>query len=273
MRFPAALGAALPWLFLAELASAQPPPDSAAPAKDPAPAAPEPAPSAAPTTATTSPSGPALVIVPAESDQPQLEPVPSAHDTLGGHFVLGAAVGAKWPFGSLSDGTKQDQELGAGLALNLDLGVGLSRNVVIGVWGELDDYASPAKAATCAACSARSFAGGPFIRYHIVQGTRFDPWGAIALGLRQTTVDHDNFSVRNADQATGVATTTHFVGPDWLRLTLGGDWYPLANVGVGPYVEFDVGAYNRHPHSSTVGTEIHTGLGTGLRLTLDFPGK
>jgi len=270
MRFPAALSAALAWLFLAELASAQTP-DSAAPKPDAPPEAAAPVTSAAPAAAAL--AAPALVVVPAEPDQPQLEPIASAHDTLGGHVVLGAAVGAKWPFGSLSDGTKQDQELGAGLALNLDLGVGLSRNVVIGVWGELDDYASPAKTATCVACSAKSFAGGPFLRYHIVQGTRFDPWGAIALGIRQTTVDHDSFSIRSTGTATPAATTTHFIGPDWLRLTLGGDWYPLANVGIGPYVEFDVGAYNRHPHSSTVGTEVHTGLGTGLRLTLDFPGK
>jgi len=214
-----------------------------------------------------------MVIVPGEPDQPVLEPIPSAHDTLSRHFVLGAALGAKWPFGSLSDGNKQDQALSAGLALNLDLGVGLSRNVVLGVWGEFDDYSSPASSANCAACSAKSFAGGPFLRYHIVQGTRFDPWGAIALGVRQTTIENDNVSVRTAGETKGSPTTTHFVGPDWLRLSLGGDWYPLANVGIGPYVEFDIGAYNKHPHSDTVDTTIHTGLGTGLRLTLDFPGK
>ena len=209
-----------------------------------------------------------MVIVPGEPEQPVLEPIPSAHDMLGGHFVVGASVGAKWPFGSLSDGVKQDQALSAGLALNLDLGVGLSRNVVLGVWGEFDEYLSPAASAVCAACSAKSFAGGPFLRYHIVQGTRFDPWGAIAVGVRQTNIDHDNVSTRP-----GVTETTHYFGPDWLRLSLGGDWYPLANVGIGPYVEFDIGAYNKHPQSSTVDTEIHTGLGTGLRLTLDFPGK
>jgi hypothetical protein len=261
-------------LFLAELAGAQTP-DSAAPETDTPHAATAPASSATPAPAAGSPAAPALVIVPGEPDQPLLEPIPSAHDTLGGHFVLGASVGAKWAFGSLSDGTDQDQALGAGLALNLDLGVGLSRNVVLGVWGEFDDYSSPAATANCAACSAKSFAGGPFLRYHIVQGTRFDPWGALAIGVRQTTIDNDNVSITTAANATpqGSAATTHFIGPDWLRLSLGGDWYPLANLGIGPYVEFDIGAYNKHPHSNTVDTTIHTGLGTGLRLTLDFPGK
>jgi hypothetical protein len=256
MRFPAALSAALAWLFLAALARAETP-NSAAPAGDSAPAsAPAPASGEAEAAAST-PTPPAMQIVPAEPDEPVLEPIPSAHDTLSHHFVVGASLGAKWPFGSLADGTKQNQALGAGLALNLDLGVGLSRNVVLGAWGELDDYSSPS---ACPACSTKSFAGGPFVRYHIVQGTRFDPWGAIAIGLRQTKVDAGG-------------TSTNYFGPDWLRLVLGGDWYPFANVGIGPYLEFDVGAYNKHPHSRTVDTAIHTGLGTGLRLTLDFPGK
>ncbi len=252
MRFPAALGAASASLFLAGLASAQTP-DSAAPAADPAASAPDAvAPAAAP-----APAAPAVVVVPNEPDQPVLEPIPSAHDTLGHHFVIGGAFGAKWPFGSLVNGAKQNQSLGAGLALNLDLGFGVSRNVVLGVWGEFDDFSSPS---ACPSCSTKSFAGGPFLRYHIVQGTRFDPWGAIALGLRQTKLD----------PGAGNATSSFF-GPDWLRLTLGGDWYPLANLGIGPYVEFDVGAYNSHPGSA--GVALHTGLGTGLRVVLDFPGK
>jgi hypothetical protein len=265
MRFPAVSSAALASLFFAQLASAQGAPDSAAPEASPAQAAAPavskaPAPEATPVDAAAPPvaaTAPTLDVVPADPDQPILEAIPNARDTLGHHFILGAAVGAKWPFGSLSDGTKQHSELGAGLAFNLDLGVGLSRNVVLGAWGEFDTNGSPSE---CHWCSSTSFAGGPFVRYHIVQGTRFDPWGAIAIGVRHTSVD--NHSV-----------TSNFFGPDWLRLTLGGDWYPLANLGVGPYVEFDLGAYNSHPHSAIVDTTIHTGLGTGVRFVLDFPGK
>ena len=258
MRFSAALGAASASLFLAALASAEPV-DGAATAADPA-ASPAPASSSAvPAPAAATAPAPAVVIVPNDPEQPLLEPIPRAHDTLGHHFVIGGAVGAKWGFGSLSDGSKQSQTLGTGLALNLDLGFGLSRNIVLGAWGEFDDYSSPS---ACPQCSTTSFAGGPFLRYHIVQGTRFDPWGAIAVGVRQTKVDPGAGSSKSS-----------FFGPDWLRLTLGGDWYPLANLGIGPYVEFDIGAYNQHPSSSTVDTTLHTGLGTGLRVVLDFPGK
>jgi hypothetical protein len=249
MRFPAALGIASASLFLAGLAGAETP-NGEAPTASPAKASSVAAPAAA---------GPAVVVVPNDPDQPLLEAIPNARDTLGHHFVIGGAVGAKWGFGSLSDGSKQSQVLGTGLALNVDVGFGLSRNIVLGVWGEFDDYSS---ASACPQCSTTSFAGGPFLRYHIVQGTRFDPWGAIAVGVRQTKLD----------PGAGSATSSFF-GPDWLRLSLGGDWYPFANLGIGPYVELDIGAYNKHPNSSTVDTTLHTGLGTGLRLVLDFPGK
>ena len=251
MRTPAALSATLAWLFLAQVASAQTT-ASAAPepgaAEAPAPVAVAPAP-AAPTPALADPK---LVVVPAEPDQPPLEPIPNAHDTLGGHFVLGASLGAKWPFGSLEDGKKQSTHLGTGLGLNLDLGVGLGRSLVLGVWGEYDSHRAPSS--SCTECSSgRSFAAGPFLRYHIVQGTRFDPWGQLAVGVRYT----------HTQPPTSDASANYF-GPEILKLALGGDWYPTSNVGFGPYVTFDFGTFD---------STVHSGFGTGLRLVLDFPGK
>jgi hypothetical protein len=281
MRTPVALRVALGLVLSAQLAGAETPASaptepSAAPAPKaaPPPAAPAAgtattdtaspgtaapnapdtaaAPDAATTPGTPTPGadGSEPVVVPAESDQFALEPIPSARDTLGGHFVLGASAGAKWLFGSLEEGQKANDILGTALALNLDLGYGLSRNVVIGLWGELDNHSKPSGCPTCE--GGKSFAGGPFIRYHLVQGTRFDPWGALALGVRSTNTDT---SIGSKD----------YVGVDLLKLTLGGDWYPTSNVGFGPYVTFDWGTYG-----SGGG---HTGLGTGLRLVLDLPGK
>ena len=268
MRTPVALRVTLGLVFLAQFASAEtpasaPPEPSAKPAQAaaPAPASAAPdttaVPAAAPAPAAPAPAAPAApaaeagpVVVPAESDQPLLEPIPSAHDTLGGHFVLGAALGGKWQFGSLEQDRKLNDFLGAALALNLDLGFGLTRNIVLGVWGEFDNHGTPSG---CRVCNGgKSFAGGPFIRYHLVQGTRFDPWGAFALGLRSTSVDTD---IGNKD----------YFGVDIMRLSLGGDWYPTSNIGFGPYVSFDWGTYG-----SSGG---HTGLATGLRVVLDLPGK
>ncbi|HEX2670565.1 MAG TPA: hypothetical protein VHM25_06830 [Polyangiaceae bacterium] len=255
MRTPVALCAALGLVFLAQLASAETPagrpPEPSAPTHAPTPApAPPPAPGSTPAVvealAPAADAGP--VVVPADDAPPPLEPIPSAHDTLGGHFVLGAALGPRWPFGSLEAGKSQQSYMGAALAVTLDIGYGLSRNVVVGAWGEFDNHYSPSG---CKSCSATSFAGGPFIRYHLVQGTRFDPWGAFAVGLRSTQVDP------------GVGTDDYF-GVDFMKLTIGGDWYPTSNVGFGPYFSFDAGTY---------GSRVHTGLSTGLRLVFDLPGK
>jgi hypothetical protein len=245
MRSFAVPCAALAGSFLATLAHAE------APASDAAPVTSASAPAAATPPAPAAPS--AMVIVPGDSDQPILEPIPSARDLLGGHFVLGAAVGAKWPFGSFNDTQTQRSQLGPGLALNLDLGVGLSRSVVLGAWGEFDDYSAPPQ---CSVCSGKSFAGGPFLRYHAVQGARFDPWAAFAIGLRQTNIDN------------GGSLSEHYFGPELLRLTAGGDWYASSNFAFGPYVELNMGTYGKFASGT-----LHTDLGTGLRLVLDFPGK
>ena len=163
MRTPVALCAALGLVFLAHLASAETPASaSPEPKAAPAPATPAPAPAAAPapgaTPGTPAPAEEASpVVVPAENEQPPLEPIPNAHDTLGGHFVLGAAVGPRWPFGDLSSTRNEQDYMGAALAVNLDLGYGLSRNVVIGAWGEFDNHYAPSG---CKQCSAQSFAGG-----------------------------------------------------------------------------------------------------------------
>ncbi len=156
--------------------------------------------------------------------------------------MLGAGAGPKWAFGSHSGA------LATGLGLNLDLGYGISRNVLLGLWGEFDTYSSPSG---CVDCSGKSFAGGPFVRYHIVQGTRFDPWGELAVGVRSISADFRG-------------TSESHTGFDFLKLTLGGDWYPTSNVGFGPYVTWDIGLYD---------TSSHSGLGTGLRLVIDLPGK
>jgi hypothetical protein len=236
MRSFAAPCAALTGLLLAGLVHAE----------TPVSATPAPAPSAS-----VSPAGP--VVVPVEPEQPVLEPIPNARDLLGGHVVLGAAVGAKWPFGALNDSQTQRSELGPGLALNLDLGVGLSRSVVFGAWGEFDEYSAPPQ---CSVCSSKSFAAGPFLRYHAVQGARFDPWAALGVGVRQTNIDN------------GGSSTEHFFGAELLRLSLGADWYASSNVAIGPYVELNMGTYGAFNLD-----RLHTDLGTGLRLTLDFPGK
>jgi len=197
------------------------------------------------------PPGP--VVVPGDDDEVKLEPIPSAKDTLGSHFLLGGAIGAKWGFGALNDQQSQRSELGPALALNLDLGLGISRTVVLGLWGEFDDHSAPSR---CSICSGKSFAGGPFLRYHAVQGTRFDPWIQLAFGARHTTVDN------------GGAHNEQFTGFEIWRLSTGADWYATSGFALGPYFEIDMGTYGPF-HWDT----LHTDLGAGLRLSLNLPGR
>src|SRR5690606_33238202 len=79
----------------------------------------------------------------------------------------------------------------------------------------------------CARCGASSFAGGPFLRYHLVQGTRFDPWASVAVALRHLSTDE-------------LGDTS---GLDWLRLELGADWYALSQIGFGPYAGLTLGTF------------------------------
>jgi len=197
------------------------------------------------------PPGP--VVVPGDSDEVTLEPIPSAKDMLGGHLLLGGALGAKWGFGALNDHQSQRSELGPALGLNLDLGIGLSRTVVLGLWGEFDDHSAPSR---CSVCSGKSFAAGPFLRYHVVQGTRFDPWVQLAFGARRTSIDN------------GGARDEQFNGFEIWRLSTGADWYATSGFTLGPYFEIDMGTYGPF-HWDT----LHTDLGAGLRLSLNFPGR
>jgi hypothetical protein len=200
---------------------------------------------------------------PVPNDDDPLPPlVRPASDTLGGHFVLGANIGFVAPWGDLDDGTSAS-DLATGTGFGLDLGYGLSRSVVVGLWGQ---YATHPKSVDCgtdpdrdAGCTASTYAVGPFVRYHIVQGTRFDPWMLAGLGYR-------GMSVKSA------SGTGNYAGVEWLRLALGGDYYPFGSFGFVPIVELDVGVFGSRPDESR-SSGAHFSLVTGLRLILDVPGK
>lgn len=242
MRILAAPCVVLAGLFVAALGHAESPAN---------PASAEAAPVRAGSDGDVDPPGP--VVVPGNSEEVRYEPIPSAKDMLGGHFLAGASVGAKWGFGALNDHQSQRSELGPALALKLDLGIGLSRTVVLGLWGEFDDHSAPWR---CSICSGKSFAGGPFLRYHAAQGTRFDPWVQLAFGARRTTIDNGG----NVDE--------HFNGFEIWRFSTGADWYATSGIALGPYFDVGMGTYGNF-HWDT----LHTDLGAGLRLVLNLPGR
>lgn len=196
-----------------------------------------------------------------DEDQP---PLPSATDTLGGHFVAAAGGGLVLPFGQLQSGLRQSRILGTGYALDLDLGFGISRTVAAGVWGEYGGYGAGSH---CADCTATALAFGAFVRYHLVQGVRFDPWVSAGIGYRMTTVETDTSSF-------------DYAGVDLLRLRFGGDWYAFKNFGFGPFMQLDTGLYGSRPEDvaalgnvDTDESALNFAFTLGARITLDAPGK
>jgi hypothetical protein len=193
-----------------------------------------------------------------EMDEPPPPVVPPARDTLGGHFAAGLGAALRVPFGDLRQG-ESASDLGTGFGAALDLGYGISRTVMIGAWGNLWEPGT----------SQLGYAVGPFVRYHLVQGMRFDPW--VLLGIGYQSQNHD-----------APLVDRHFSGIEFTHLVLGGDYDAWSNFGFGPWLEFDAGIYTKRPNTGPagqpdgpghIGTAVHYGFVAGLRIVLDFPGK
>ncbi|HEX4473450.1 MAG TPA: hypothetical protein VH142_00135 [Polyangiaceae bacterium] len=187
----------------------------------------------------------------AEADQAAAE-VRSARDTLGRHFALGAMAGLFVPFGSFQSGASQSTLLDPGLVIGVDAGYGISRTVVLGAYG---DFALPQATDACRDCKVTSIAVGPMIRYHLVQGLRFDPWLSAGAGFRRTSTK-----------------TETFTGIDIARFELGGDWYPAPSFGFGPFMELGFGEYTGS--NTTIQTHaLNAEFSLGLRVVFDAPGR
>jgi hypothetical protein len=192
-----------------------------------------------------------------DDTEPQTPVVPRAKDLLGSHVLVGAAVAPVWSFGHLGSETAVVHGLGTGFGLHADIGFGLSRSVVLGAWGGFASYADGDR---CAACSGKALAIGPFVRYQLSQGLRFDPWLTLGGGYRQVSF---------ADQT---GARQKFSGVEWLRFELGADYYAFSGLGLGPYAALGLSSYSTRP--STAGSAaVNTELSVGLRVLIDLPGR
>ncbi|HET9930529.1 MAG TPA: hypothetical protein VFQ35_07575 [Polyangiaceae bacterium] len=190
---------------------------------------------------------------PAEEEQTPL--IPAAKDQLSGHLLLGASGLGLLPIAMLDGKTSFMDRAGLGVGAAGDLGIGVSRNVVFGIFGE---YARFTSSSDCSSCDTDTLAVGPFVRYHVVQGTRFDPWLMLGVGYRRLT-------------ASGGPKEADYRGIDWARLALGGDWYALSQVGFGPYAEVTLGTFTDRP-SGTSAT-VYGMVNLGVRLAFDLQGR
>lgn len=193
----------------------------------------------------------------------ELPLIPAAPDDLGGHFRIGLGGGIAVPFGAFHADLDEGDRIAIGPALSFVASYGVSRVVAIGIGGGASLFGS---SSACGGCAANSLALGPRIVYHLVQGTRFDPWAAAGVGYRITTLTGSSgggSSAAAADQSYG--------GIEWLHLSVGGDWYPWPNLGLGPVMELDAGVYGERPAGTSRDSYWHFLL--GIRVVLDVPGK
>jgi hypothetical protein len=190
----------------------------------------------------------------AEADQaPEIR---KARDTLGSHLVIAANAGLFVPGGAFDDTTYQSDKLTIGPAFGGDIGYGISRTVVLGVYGQLGlPGAQEAPGLACPTCSGSSIAAGALIRYHLVQGVRFDPWLSAGAGFRRTTLGGEGWA-----------------GVDIVRLALGGDFYAWPALGFGPFAEITIGTYfDATPKLAS--HNVNANFTLGLRVVFDTPGK
>lgn len=190
-----------------------------------------------------------------DDSEPDLPFIPDAKDSLAGHFSLAVGGGVAFPFGNVQSKVTTSDVIAPGWALSLNAGIGVSRSVAVGVFGQYLFYGDGDE---CTGCDGTSFAVGPFIRYHLVQGVRFDPWVLAGIGYRTLSV-----STAEGD--------LDYSGIEWLHLEFGGDWYATSTLGFGPYLGFDWGIFGNHPGDGD--SSSHFQLTTGLRIDLDLPGK
>ncbi|HVY26701.1 MAG TPA: autotransporter outer membrane beta-barrel domain-containing protein [Polyangiaceae bacterium] len=203
------------------------------------------------------PDAPPQTVHLVDDSEPKTPLVPRAGDLLGSHVLLGGAIGPAWTLGKLGSDVSASHGLGSGLGFRADAGFGLSRTVVLGVWGGYTTYAN---GSGCNDCAGRALSVGPFLRYQLSQGLRFDPWFTIGGSYRQVSFIDDT----NA--------TNKFKGIEWLRLEMGADYYVLSGFGFGPYAALGLSSYSKRP-SSAGDASVSTELAFGLRLLLDVPGR
>lgn len=192
-----------------------------------------------------------------EPKDESVELVPFERDLVGGHFQLGVQSSYSVPFGRLSDEWSRLERSRGGGVFAGDLGYGLDRFVFLGVYGEYGLYQ---RAKDCDGCAANSWGAGLQVGYHVVQGLRIDPWISYGLGYRQLTVTGST-----PDRAV-------YRSLEWMRLTVGSDWYVSSNFGVSPFVLFGAASTLDAPSGESAGaTDLRFQF--GLRLLLDFPGR
>jgi hypothetical protein len=125
---------------------------------------------------------------------------------------------------------------------------------------------------TSSTCSGSTYELGLGLVYHPAQGIAVDPWISYGVAFRSTSLTIPAV-LKNVGVLAGDATSIQYKGIDVARFAIGGDFYPIPQLGFGPYVEADLGSYLWRSGDPTTGTiplgSIYAFFGIGIRVTLD----
>lgn len=192
----------------------------------------------------------------AEEDVPPPELVPFRRDSVGGHFQAGVTGNFVFPFGSSAKdiGTRTRAGWGGGGAV--DLSYGVDRFVALGAYAEMARLGDSGK---CADCTGTLLGSGAFVRYHVSQGLRIDPWVSYGVGFL-------GFGGKDQD------AVSHYSGVEWMRLQVGADWFVAPSLLIGPVLGLSAAHMIERPQLEDPGGPLMK-VTLGLRLAFDSPGR
>jgi hypothetical protein len=174
---------------------------------------------------------------------------PDAPDLRSGHIIVRAGGGLWVPSSPFAPAIDELGSLNVGGAFHGQLGVGLNRYLVLHGSGGMGVVSS--SDTTCDGCGATTIHAAAGLEFHVNQGFAFDPWVSYGMGYRHTILglaEQDNLSLKAFE---------------FMRLSIGGDYFPTASFGLGPYMEVDVGVRQ-------LGDPVYYAIfQTGLRLSFD----
>lgn len=185
---------------------------------------------------------------------------PYAPDERSGHVYLRALSGLDVPFGNAHARAPLGDVASYGLAVGGSLGVGLSRHLELDGAGVYGLYQG-----ACPSCSFGTVAASLGLTYHLVQGSALDPWIRLGVGYRNAAIGYD---VEDAGRFR-FTPAGDYHGVDAAKLSMGATFYPIASLGLGPFLGADVGAFAAGPTPAGLGARAYGFFQVGLRVELD----
>lgn len=192
----------------------------------------------------------------AEKEERAPELVPFRRDAIGGHFQVGLTGLVTFPFGSTSKDVGARTRAGWGGGGAIDLTYGVDRYVALGAYAEMGALGESRK---CQACTGTFLGSGAFVRYHVSQGLRLDPWVSYGLGFT-------GFGGKDGDEV------SHYSGVEWMRLGVGADWYLSPGLLIGPVFGLSAAHMVERPKLEAPGGPLMRAT-IGLRIAFDSPGR